>query len=250
MRRRRLFPALGYPSLWTPLALGSSLLAWWDAERSDLITQAGGLVSSWRDVVGGYDAVQAVGGSQPIWSATSFNGRPGITGDGTDDELTLAPVPAAIPIGANACEMWAVVSQAALVADATLRMAFSYGNTTATARNIQRVVDTGNNRARGNSGDGASARSSLNTAVDFSTRHVVRLRIDLTAFQCDVDQQAGAVSATASNTASSRLRFFASAAATAANFWNGGVNTGLLVDPTQMSSSDDDNLYAYLNRRL
>jgi hypothetical protein len=53
--------AIRKASRWTPLKLGTSLLAWWDAERTDLITQASGLVSSWKDAVGGYDAVQAAG---------------------------------------------------------------------------------------------------------------------------------------------------------------------------------------------
>ena len=49
---------------WSPFALGSDLFACWDAERSDLITHVGGAVSSWKDIVGGYDVVQAVGAAQ------------------------------------------------------------------------------------------------------------------------------------------------------------------------------------------
>src|SRR5688500_3331977 len=69
--------------------LGASLLAWWTADRADLITLSGSQVTSWKDVVAGYDVVQGVGGSRPLWSATSFNGAPSLTFDAIDDELTL-----------------------------------------------------------------------------------------------------------------------------------------------------------------
>lgn len=66
--------------------LGSSLHSDFDARYG--ITLNGSTVSSWANQ--GIDtaaAVQAVAGKQPAYSATSFAGGPGITGDGTDDIL-------------------------------------------------------------------------------------------------------------------------------------------------------------------
>src|SRR5262245_31893093 len=74
----------------TPASLGASLLAWWSADRGDLITQSGGVVSSWKDSVAAYDCT-AAGSVQPAYSATGWKGAsPGITFDGVDDCLTLA----------------------------------------------------------------------------------------------------------------------------------------------------------------
>lgn len=51
----------------------------------------GGAVSSWRNggTLGG-NATQAAGANQPVWSATSIGGRPGVTFDGTNDTLSIS----------------------------------------------------------------------------------------------------------------------------------------------------------------
>jgi hypothetical protein len=84
--------------------LGPLLFAdYYAADRDDpsavnpRITVATG-VSSWPEEASRNTAVaQAVGGKQPALSATSFNGRPGVTFDGVDDFLkcTLSPTIAA-----------------------------------------------------------------------------------------------------------------------------------------------------------
>lgn len=233
---------------WSPLQLGSSLLAWWDAERADLITVSGGLVSSWKDAVGAYDAVQTVGASKPAYSATSFNGRAGLTFDGTDDELTFTGVPAGIPTAANPSEVWTLVSQDALVADATGRTSFSYGGAGNNTRFCERAVSGGVNRADAASGSGAGVVTCLNAGVDFSGRHVVRNIFTATAVQCDVDGVVGTPQAVVPSTNTTRGRIGANSAGTPGAYWNGVHSTVLVVAP--LTAAEATLLYAYLNRRL
>lgn len=78
--------------VWTPLALGASLVAWYDASDAATITQSGGAVSAWNDKSGsGYHLLQGTGTNQPAYSATGFQSNsPGITFDGVDNYLSAA----------------------------------------------------------------------------------------------------------------------------------------------------------------
>ena len=246
---RRRFPQ-GNGQGWSPLDLGPSLFAWWDAERADLITQSGGAVSSWKDVVSGYEAVQAIGASKPSYGATSFGGRPGITGDGVDDELTLAPVPAGIPTGSAPCELWAVVDQQALPADTTGRQVLTYGQFSATNRLLVRNVSGGANRSALSVGNGSTGVGTTNTSVDFSGRHIMRAVISSSAIKLIVDGigGAGAGVPVVPATTTERLRLFASASPAATGFWQGALNTVLFTD--LLSDGVVARLYANLLRRL
>ena len=74
--------------LWTPAVLQPNF--WLDASDLSTITVATG-VSEWRDKTGkGVNAVQATGANQPTYSATSFFGRPGITFDGVNDNMSIS----------------------------------------------------------------------------------------------------------------------------------------------------------------
>ena len=69
-------------------ALISGLLADYDPSLLANITKDGSnKVSSFTSRVSGYNVAQATAGLQPVWSATSVNGFPGITYDGVDDLL-------------------------------------------------------------------------------------------------------------------------------------------------------------------
>jgi len=78
----------GGGSPWTPARLvGNGLTTWL---RADLgLTLAGSAVSSWADQSGsGRNWTDgSVAGRRPAYSATSFNGKPGITFDGATDYL-------------------------------------------------------------------------------------------------------------------------------------------------------------------
>lgn len=206
---------------WTPLLLGASLLAWWTADRPDLMTLSGAQVSSWRDVVGGYDLVQAVGGSRPTYSATSFNGAPGLTFDGVDDEMTLATLPAAFPTGAAPVELWGIVQQDALPGDVTARRWFSYGgNTGNDNREARRSVAAGVNKASASVGTGAaSAGANSVPADDFTGRHLHRVVITATDITQYVDGVASTPVAAVPATAATRVRVGLST--NGAGPWNG-----------------------------
>jgi hypothetical protein len=113
-------------TLWTPAALGSDLIAWWNAD--DL---ADGAVAAWADRVAAITPVQATEASKPVKAAASFNGVAGGTFDGAD-QLTLAAT-TGLPTGATPCEIWLIV-----MATAT-GVAFSYGGGSANWRRVQRV---------------------------------------------------------------------------------------------------------------
>ncbi len=161
----------------SPITAGA--YAWWSADRTDLITLSGSQVTSWRDVVAGYNMVQAVSGARPVYSASNFNGAPSLYYDGLDDQTTLAGVPVAIPIGADPCEIWVVFDNEAPGADTTTRRLFNYGgNTSNDSRAVYTAGVAGTQRLGGYVGSGATAVYSTNSTVNAAGRHAVRLIIN------------------------------------------------------------------------
>ena len=78
--------------LWTPDLVRPDLSFWVDAADQSTITIATG-VSEWRDKSGnGRHFTQATGANQPSYSDTGFLGRPGITFDGSNDNLRLTGI--------------------------------------------------------------------------------------------------------------------------------------------------------------
>lgn len=213
--------------------LGASLLAWWTADRSDLITLSGSAVTSWKDVVAGYDAVQGVGASRPVYSATSFNGAPSLTSDGVDDELTCtdAALLAALPAAALPSEIWAIADQSALVADTPARNIAAYGNGVNVGRRLQRDVAGGNQRGQARAGTGASSTVKRDALVDLSSRHVMRAIFTATAVNVSVDGSVNVQTAAVPATTNSRVRLFASDTAVASQFWFGGGRDILFTTP-------------------
>jgi hypothetical protein len=232
----------------SPTDLGADLLAWWDAEQPATIT--GSAVSSWADVVAGYTATQAVGGSQPIYSATSFNGRRGgITFDGTAAQLTCLSAGLLAQLGGSASyEMWAAVDQTALVADTTVRCVVSVGAANTTSRRMNRLIAApGVNRASTTTGDGVGSTTATNSTVVFFGRHVVRSQITATQTMTEVDSVAMAPAAVVPATTATRVRIGAAANTAASAFWQGVVNTVLITRP--LSTAQVNQLNAYLGIR-
>ncbi len=81
--------------LWTPLNLGSALVAWWDAGNTANIVFSPN-IQTWTDRQSGI--VATASGAQPGWSATARNGKPGLTFDGATQRMTFTP---AFPVGAQ-----------------------------------------------------------------------------------------------------------------------------------------------------
>lgn len=174
--------------------LGADLIAWWDRSRASLTTLSGNQVTSARDVVAGDDLTQVTGASRPLYEASSFNGFPDYTFDGTDDQMTLTGVPARYPIGADPCEIWCIFDNMAPGADTMSRRIFNYGgNTVNTARGCIVVGSGGVQRVQGFVGTGGAAVFLSENAVDASGRHVARVIITATGISLQVD--GGAISA-------------------------------------------------------
>lgn len=223
-------------------ALGSDLLAAWDATRLDLITQSGGLVSSQKDVVAGYDAAQATGSLQPAYSSSGYNGAPTLSYDGLDDRLATATNPFA---GLTSFEMWAVVSQDALAADTSGRTIISFGGAGTTAQaSLRRVVTGGVNRAQSQVGNGAASISVADAAVDFSGRHVVRGRVTPTTLFFSIDGGAEVSIAATPVIGVGMCRLGSLANTTAANFWQGLLPFIAVTGP--LSSQKGTAFYNYL----
>lgn len=233
-------------SIFTPTALGASLLGFWDAERADLITQTVGSVSSWKDVVAGYDAAQATGGSQPIYSVTSFNNRPGVTFDGVDDHLTLASQP--FVTGATPCELWVLAGRTALGTDTNIRVSLSFGgNTQQTALRAYTVGVSGTSVAAGSVGTGSATVAPAQNTTDAFGRHVRRFVVSPTQARVEVDSVTGTSSAAVPATGSARARIGANTLDTAAQFAQEAVSAILVTQP--LTTTQAAQLYGWLNLR-
>jgi len=237
---------LGDRRKWTPQQLGGSLLAWWDADRVDLITQSGELISSWKDSVGGYDAIQASAGAKPAFLTAGFKGRPGAVFDGVDDELMVASIPGSFPLNDAPGEIWLLADQTALPADTGQRVGFSYGGTNgATSRRAFRSVISGANRASGT----ATSPGVSHSPVDLSGRHVMRFCVSDTDCRMDVDGVTGpAAAGVATGAVAARARLGASNGTSASLFWQGMIAAALVTAP--LSAAQADQMYAVFNRRL
>jgi len=218
---------------WTPASLGASLLAYWDAERSDLIslTNTGDLVNSWVDSVGGLTAAQSTTGFKPAWANNSFNGRPGITFDGTDDVLLNTALSAnLLPTGSTGCELWALVNQSKLPADTSTGTIFLYGTTGANnRRNLRRVVITGVNRAQASTGTGGGTTTVTDTAGDFSGYHVMNSQVSATDTNISLDSNSPVSAAVVPNTLNSAISIGTVTGGT--NPFGGSINKIVVTAP-------------------
>lgn len=242
-------PGQGVGAVSPSTILGSKLVEWWTADRADLITLNGSAVTSWKGAKNGYAATQGVSASRPVYSSSSFNGAPSVTFDGTDDELTCtdAAFLAALPTGAAPGEIWAVLSQDALAADATTRLSVAYGDANSNnARQLRRITNNQNFAAVG------TGATFTNTTVEsnFSDRAVTRgeYLATETAYALNNGTRRS-VSAVPATTAT-RARVGATNFTVAANFWNGKVRDVIFTNAA-LTSGEATALYAWaLPRRM
>jgi len=79
-------PAGGGPA-WSPSDLGADLVAWYDASNAGSLTLSGADVTAWADLSGnGYTLSSTAGTNYPQYSATGFNGHPGVTFGGSGNK--------------------------------------------------------------------------------------------------------------------------------------------------------------------
>lgn len=231
---------------WSPRDLGRSLLGYWDAEEAATIHHTGGSVNYWTDRIGDYTAAQSVGGSKPVYSGTSFGGRPGLTFDGIDDNLSMPSIP--FPTGSDACEMWALVRQDAAQEDQFNRTVFGYGNLSGASRRALRRVQQldGINRASCLVGDGSTAKTAIATDGDFSGIHIIRARVTPTSGHISIDGGAEGSIAGVPATSAGGETLIGSLTASA-QFYKGVINSILVTSPLTIEQVTP--LMAFLKQR-
>lgn len=228
--------------------LGSDLVEAWDASRSAMTDDGAGLISALVGLKSGY-ILSAATTARPTYSATSFNGAPGLTFNGTANAMTCttAGLLAALPAAAGACELWALVSQAALVADTGARYAMGYGAAVNTGRVIGRGVATGVNRGRVGTGDGSALQLRNEGTIDLSTRHVIRATIGATESVVYIDGVASTALSVVPSTTASRVVLGANPAVSPGNFWEGVIAFAAITLPLSVARAAD--LHAHLMGR-
>jgi hypothetical protein len=215
-------------------ALGSKLLAWWDADHTDLITQAGGVVSAWADRVQGLTHT-ASGAGQPAYSTSGFAGRPVITGDGTGTFMTRAGT-TGLPTNSDQFEIWTLFDQTlATDGGGSRRYLFAWGGQGTQVHLMTGVTRSATNRGRVTAGNGTTAPTLNDAVVDLTGRHFQRSVFTATGIKVAVDGFAmSAETAVVRAIDTLRSRIFANTTTTPSEFWQGGLAailvTSLLTD--------------------
>ena len=160
--------------------LGSDLYAAWDAERRDQFSLSGSQVNNWADAIASQPVAQAFGVSKPLYLPAGFYGRPGVFFDGIDDYLEMLGV-GNLPIGAEPCEIWALVDQQSDGAVHTsARNVISWGSSTSTSRRLRRTVSNNTSLAQAvlGFGEGLGQGIPSNLSVPFDGPKLVRVRVE------------------------------------------------------------------------
>ncbi|KKB80788.1 hypothetical protein VW35_00845 [Devosia soli] len=215
---------------WEPVkGLGTDLVGYFDARRPETITTSSGAVSSFRDVIAGYDMAQATAASRPTFKAGGFDGLDCLYFDGVDDCLLLSSVP--FPSGSAPSEVWAVVQQDKPTTDAVNGTLMMYGNASSTSRRLARAQLSGLNRYQSLAGNGTTGLTNYQTDTKFNDCHVVRSIFDGANMYSEIEGIASTPSAAVPATATTRSRIGASSASTPTEFWRGKILCILVTKP-------------------
>lgn len=225
--------------------LGSTLVGWWNADTEANISIATG-ISSWRDNIGAYDAVQATGGLQPTYS--TWGGaiqKKCATFDAVGMYLRTAATPSSFPLSTSTSEIWMLVNQTIAAGTATSVTGFSYGSGGTNTRAVRRTVSGGVNRANVN----AQGTSANNTSVDLTGRHFIRAIFANGAINPHVDGIAGTPGAPTLATAAANVTIGAVTSASPAQYWGGDIAQICVLDSTP-TDGQIAALNAYFTARL
>lgn len=231
---------------WSPSSLGASLLAWWSADRSDLITLLGSAVTSWKDVVGGYDATQGISASRGLYGPGSFNGSPGVTFDGVDDQFTCTTSALISQLAAlTATEMWGLVQQDAPTSDGNNRIIIGQSVSNATnSRYLFRRIAASINRLGVQCGNGSSSVVSNEGTIDFTGRHVARGVFGPTTTAAEIDGVSSVPSVVSPFVGAISVII---GGRTSDLFWQGVMRDVLITRPLDVDQASK--LTSYLNAR-
>ena len=206
------------PAMWTPASL-SAVKAWCSADdhgTANMTDDGGGLISSWKDRIGGL-ALTAATTARPTWGATAFNGaKAGLTFDGSANVLAANAV-ANLPTGSTSGTLWAV-AQPSLVAS---RFIAAYGSNTA----YRRIgLNVSNINARSSTTDTVSGTTTIGTN---------QLMLLEGVFDANLEARLdGVLEGTATETLSTGTtvaRIGSSASSSPANFWQGPIRQVLVT---------------------
>jgi hypothetical protein len=240
-----LMTAAGQQLPWTPLDLGASLIAYWDAERGVTLNRSGALVNTWADAQGGLAPAQGVSGAKPQYDPIGFNGRPGVSFDGIDDYLNVAST-GALPAGSDPCEIWALVDQKANL-DATTRRVIEYGAGSNSGRLLAKTGSSSANDFGAFCGSGAAVFSSQERTVNFLGRHVIRGLYTPTTVRAEIDGVAAGLANGVPATATTRTALGSSSTSTASAFFQGMISAVIITGP--LTSDQAAKLAAFLKTR-
>lgn len=209
-------------------ALSTTLQALWSADShgtANMTDDGSGLISSWKDLVGGLDATAATT-ARPTWAATSFEGVGGVTGDGVANVMTVAST-TGLNTGTN--ESWIVILSKSVTSSNTETI-FSYGTNSA---NSGRVVRKTTNDFL----QGIDVTALSTTNVKATSPHICTVRFVAGGGSIEVytdgKVQAESITTAASNTGTTRCRIFANLANTAATFSTATIRyIAILATPT------------------
>lgn len=227
-----------------PGDLGAKLLAWWDVEDAATLTLTGSQISGWRDKVTNTNLTQGIGGSRPLYQATSFNGRPAAFFDGIDDTLEIASV--FLPSGDAHSEIYILVDAPLGSVDTASRAALAYGGTTgATSRGVRRS---------GGDGTGRLVALTNNTAVTLTTvlfegrQQGLAISSPTTVTARVGSEQASVAAVPATGTVRTRIGAGTTGTPANANFWLGLINS--IIVTSELTEPERNNLFGFLQRRI
>lgn len=210
------------------------ILAWWDpSDITTLFKDSAGTVpvEAANDPVGLMrDKLGSVHFSTPDASRPLWDGVNALIFNGTTSFMNHEAQP--FPSGANPSQLFSIVRQDALAADATNRTILSYGNGTATGlRNLRRVVSGGVNRLGIAVGDGAAGVTANETTVNFSGVHTVRMAVGGTSTAFDIDEVPATPLSVIPNTGTLRTRLGANTGTTATALHHGKIGPTAIANP-------------------
>lgn len=214
------------------------LLAWWDASEGITVTGSG--VSAWVGRKRGYTLVQATDAARPAYSATGFNGSPGLTFDGTADYLSMESQPFGSDDGNF--EVWAVLQNDAAGATAGNKFAVTIGAPSASGNMVRNT----NNVMRSTTGASAVAEAT----GPFASRHVVRSIFKTGQISIAVDGGTAVTTAVDPAIGSTRTRVGSNISDAAGAFWLGKVRDVIVTSLLTTAKASDLQTFLLSRRNL
>jgi hypothetical protein len=193
-----------------------SPFAVFDAEKTSQLALTGSNVTSWTASGSATLIPTDLSGTlaQPQYSATSFNGRPGVTGNGTTQYLEVTTGISGMPTGSTACEIWVIANQPDADSVTNTRHFGGWGNTATTAVRARSIYKTRTSTIASltilcGNGSGVDVQTLTPAASGFVGRHVARGVWSGTTFTPHLDGVAGTANTETTNTLAARFRLFA-----------------------------------------